>query len=280
MNRILISFLAIVLSAGCSHKKDTKVRIPVAEVGKTVLYYDEIPDFHFSTKEDSVTGVQHYINGWAKRKLLLMKAEENLPQSAKDEVDNQLLETRADLLIHQYQQQMMLEKMDTVITDPELESYYSTNEKAFILNSDIVKAIFIKVPVGTPQMDRVRTLARSESQPDMQQLETFCFQFAEKFDDFNEEWVTLDRLAVELPREIDDKTDFLKRNSFFETSDSASVYLVSIRDYRLRSSLAPFEYVKDDIRRIIWNTRRIQLIESLENGIYNDAVKDNRFKIY
>ena len=56
-------------------------------------------------------------------------------------------------------------------------------------------------------------------------------------------------------------------------SDSASTYLVSIRDYRLRSSLAPFEYVKDDIKRIIWNTRRFEFIQSLENGIYNDALK-------
>lgn len=280
MNRTLVFLIAIVLCSGCSHKKDTKVRIPIAEIGKTILYYDEIPDIHFSTKEDSTAMVQHYINSWGKRQLMLLKAEENLPQAVKNDVDNQLQETRADLLIHEYKQQMLLEKMDTVINDSELESYYANNSKAFILNSDIVKAVFIKVPVETPGIDRVRTLARSEGQQDMQQLESFCFQFADKYDDFNEGWVTLDRLAVELPREIEDKTDFLRRNSFFETSDSSSVYMISIKDYRLRSSLAPFEYVKDDIRRIIWNTRRIELIESLENGIYNDAVKENRFKIY
>lgn len=280
MNRILISILAIVLCAGCNQKKDLRVRIPVAEVGKTILYYDEIPDIQKGTKEDSTAVIQHYINSWAKRKLLLMKAEENLPQEIKDEVDNQLQETRANLLIHQYQQQMMIEKMDTVISNTELENYYATNEKAFVLTSNIVKALFIKVPSETPGLDRVRNLARSESQTDMQQLESFCFQFAEKFDDFNEDWVTLDRLAVELPQDIENKENFLKKNSFFETSDSTSIYMISIRDYRLRSSVAPFEYVKDDIRRIIWNTRRIELIESLENGIYNDAIKENRFKIY
>ena len=90
-------------------------------------------------------------------------------------------------------------------------------------------------------------------------LKHYCYQFAEKFDDFNEEWVTMDRLSVELPEDIENEENFLRRTTFFETSDSDSTYLflMTIRDYRLRSSLAPFEYVKDDIKRIIWNNQEI-----------------------
>jgi len=90
----------------------------------------------------------------------------------------------------------------------------------------------------------------------------------------------MDILSVELQEDIANEENFLKRNTFFETTDSNSVYLVSIRDYRLRSSIAPFEYVRDDIKRIIWNTRRFEFLRSLENGIYNEALKENSFKIY
>ena len=90
----------------------------------------------------------------------------------------------------------------------------------------------------------------------------------------------MSRLSVELQEDIDNEENFLKRNTFFETSDTASVYLISIRDYRLRSTLAPYEYVKNDIKRIIWNSRRFEFIQSLENGIYNDALKKNSFKIF
>jgi hypothetical protein len=175
---------------------------------------------------------------------------------------------------------MMLEKMDTVLTDTELENYYASNEKSFTLNSNILKALFIKIPAETPDMNRIRTLVRSNNQSDLQQLESICYQFAEKFDDFNEDWVVMDRLSIELPQEIENEENFLKRTTFYETSDSLSVYLISIRDYRLRSTLAPFEYVKDDIKRIIINTRRFDFIQSLENGIYNEALKENSFKIY
>jgi CRISPR/Cas system-associated endoribonuclease Cas2 len=278
----LILAVTVFFLAGCRNNSTPVKRIPVAEVGKTILYYDEIPGLIHddASRTDSIALVQNYINQWAKRKLLLLKAEENLSAELKDDVSKQLEETRANLLIYQYQRQMMLEKMDTVLTDAELENYYAQNEKAFVLTSNIVKALFIKIPVETPSLDKIKVLSRSNNQKDLQQLESLCYQFAEKFDDFNEEWVTMDRLSAELHEDIAKQEDFLKRNTFYETSDSSSVYLITIRDYRLISSLAPFEYVRNDIKRIIWNTRRLELMRSLEEGLYNEAIKENRFKIY
>jgi hypothetical protein len=282
MNKPAIIFLAIVLLAGCRYKSNTAERIPVAEVGKVILYYDEIPQLiqHGINEADSVAIIQNFINKWAKRRLLLLKAEENLSPELKSVIEQQIEETRTNLVIYQYQQQMILEKMDTVISETELENFYNANEKSFLLNSDIVKALFIKLPVETPDINKIRSLARSNNQNDLQQLETYCYQFAEKFDDFNEDWVPMNRLSVELQQDIENEETFLKNNKFFETSDSLSVYLISIRDYRLRSTTAPFEYIKNDIKRIIWNTRRIEFIQSLENGIYNEALKKNSFKIY
>jgi hypothetical protein len=282
MNKVLLLVVTIILLAGCEHKKSVSKRIPVAQVGKDILYFDEIPNMILDgiNKSDSTSVVQNYINKWAKRELLLQKAEENLSPGLKEEIAKQLDETRTNLVIYQYQRQMMSEKMDTVLAESELEDYYVTNEKSFILGTNIVKALFIKLPLETPNLAKIKILARSNDQKDLQQLESSCYQFAEKFDDFNEEWVSMDKLTVELHKDIENVENFLKKNTFFETSDSASVYLVTIRDYRLVSSVAPYEYVKDDIKRIIWNTRRLEFIQSLENGIYNDALKENSFKIY
>jgi HEPN domain-containing protein len=282
MSRTVLILLLVFLLAACKNTKNTVNRIPLAEVGKVILYYDEVPQLirHGINESDSAGTIQNYINKWTKRQLLLQKAEENLSPELRTEIAQELEETRANLVIYQYQRQMMLQKMDTVISDTELEKYYTANHSSFLLASNIVKALFIKLPVETPEINRIKTLARSNEQQELQQLESYCFQFAEKFDDFNEEWVPMDRLVVELPDDIENQENFLKRNTFYETSDSTSVYLISIRDYKLRSTLAPFEYVKNDIKRIIWNSRRLEFIQSLENGIYNEALKENSFKIY
>ena len=282
MNKTVIILILIILLTACKNRTDQIKRVAVARVGDFVLYYDEIPKLlqKGSTPEDSTAFVQNYINKWAKKELIFLKAEQNLSPEFKNEIEKQMEETRTNLVIYKYQRQMMLEKLDTTITDDEIESYYATNEKNFNLNSNIVKALFIKLPVETPGLDKIRLWARSNDQKDMQQLETYCYQFAEKFDDFNEDWVTMDRLSIELPQDIINQEDFLRRYTWFETSDSSSVYMISIKDYRQRYSLAPFDYVRNDIKSIILNSRRFEFLQSLENGIYNEALKENTFKLY
>jgi hypothetical protein len=143
-----------------------------------------------------------------------------------------------------------------------------------------VKVLFVKLPLETPDPEKVKRLVRSNDQEDLQELESYCYQFAEKYEDYNEAWIPMDRISVELRTDIENEENFLKRNTYFETADSLSIYLISIRDYRLRSSIAPFDYVRDDIKRIIWNTRRLEFLQSLENGIYSEGLKENSFKIY
>jgi hypothetical protein len=282
MNRILVFIIITILTVSCSSSRSDPKRIAVARAGDTFLYLDQIPQLipPGTLSADSTAIIHNYINKWAKKEFLFRKAEENLSPDLKNEIDNQLEETRSNLVIYQYQRQMMLERMDTTLTEAELENYYSENQKSFMLSSNILKALFIKLPVETPNIDRIRHLSRSNEQNDLQELESYCYQFADKFDDFNEEWVSFDRLSVELPQEISNEESFLRRTTFYEANDSTFLYFINIRDYRLRSSTAPFEYVRDDIKRIVWNNRRLEFIQSLENGIYNDALKENGFTIF
>lgn len=280
MDKLFLIFFLITSLSGCRDYTNSEKRIALARVGDAMLYLDEIPKFDYATGTDSLAIIQNYINRWARKELVFRKAEENLTPELKHEIELQLRETRANLFIYQYQRQIMLQRMDTILTDEELEAYYANNERSFVLNSNIVKALFIKLPSETQEIIKIRELARSSEQKDLQQLESCCFQIAEVFDDFDENWITMDRLSIQIKQKFEDEENFLKRNSFFEYTDSSSVYMITIRDYRLRSSVAPYEYVKEDIKRVIWNNRRFDFIQSLENGIYNDALNEKNFRIY
>lgn len=282
MNKVPLLILILFIASGCRNENRSERRIAIASAGNVTLYYDEIPQQikELIPEGDSSVIIQNYVNRWTRRILMFQKAEKNISDELKNNIEKQLAETRENLMIYEYQRQMMLQKMDTTISEEELAAYYTKNENSFVLTSNIVKALFIKLPAETPDIYRIRLLSRSDKQKDMQDLEALCFQFAEKFDDFNEEWITLDRLDLELKKGIGNQENFLRWNKYFESADSSSMYLVTINDYRLIGSTAPFEYVKDDIRRIIWNSRRIEYIKTLENGIYNEAIKENEFKTY
>ena len=88
MNRTLFILLPVLVLSGCNYKnQDT--RVPVAKVGNVTLYYDEIPPLmkRGSPGNDSIGIIQTYINKWAKKELVLQKAEENLTAELKKEID-------------------------------------------------------------------------------------------------------------------------------------------------------------------------------------------------
>ena len=279
----IIKIIVIALAVyGCSGGNNQPGRVTVAKAGDRVLFLDEIPmnGLSVANPADSSAYVQNYINKWAKRELLFQKAAANLSPGQMEDIDYQMAETRRNLVVHEYQSMMMVQKMDTTISMEEMERYYSENKESFMLTTNIVKALFIKLPVETPNMWKFRSLIRSDKQDDIRELESLCYQFAEKYDDFNEDWITMDKLSFEMKEEIPNQENFLRWTKFHEARDSSSICLVAINDFRLRETLAPFEYVKEDIRRMIWNNRRIDFLSELENGIYNEGLKQNSFKIF
>ena len=282
MTRLLIPLL-IVLAVACRNNDTDTGRLAVARAGDRVLYLDQIPSglvTEAMSPEDSTSAVQSYIRQWARKELLALRAEENLTPEYKAEVNRQLNEMRNNLLTYQYQQQLIIQKMDTAVSDSELQDYYVSNLSTFTLTANLVKALYIRVPLGMTDTDRIRRLYRSQGSADMQELEAICVQNGLRYDDYNDEWITFTQLLLEVPLDSENQEQWLERNSSVELRDDRYSYFLAIREYRLRNSVAPFEYIRSQVRTIILNNRRNDFLQKLEDGIYNEAVSNNTLKLY
>ena len=282
MVRLIIPLLLLV-AVSCRNTGTDEQRRAVARAGDRVLYLDEIPSGLVTqgmSREDSTSAVQSYIRRWARKELMALRAEENLTPEYKAEVNRQLNEMRNNLLIYQYQQQMMIQKLDTAVSDSELQDYYVSNLSTFTLTANLVRALYIKVPDGMPELGRIRKLYRSQESADQQELEDICSRFGLRYEDYNEEWIPFTHLLMEVPFESVDQEQWLARNSGVELKDDRFSYFIAIREYRLRNSVAPFEYIRGQVRTIILNNRRNDFLQKLEDGIYNEAVGNNTLKLY
>ena len=67
---------------------------------------------------------------------------------------------------------------------------------------------------------------------------------------------------------------------YVEESDSSYLYLFKIDKYKISDETSPLEFVKDDIKNIILNKRRVDLAKNLENGIYERAKENEDFEIF
>ena len=278
----ILTLMFIITS--CSHtKKADADRVPVARAGDRILYLDEIPSTLIApgmSSTDSISTVQSYIRRWARKELMAIKAEQNLTPDYKNEVNRQMDEMRNNLLIYQYQQQMLIQKLDTSVTESEMQEYYLSNINTFTLTSNIVKALFIKLPIDAPEVDKVRKLYRSNLSEDIRALDDYCYQFAIRYDDFDDEWIPFTQLLMEVPLESDNQETWLTRNSAVELKDDKFLYFINIREYRLRRTTAPFEYISGQVKTIILNNRRNDFLQKLEDGIYNEAVRDNTLRVF
>ena len=273
-------FILSILS-GCSYFTNSSPgNLVIARVGdKTLLRKDLAATLpHGITKPDSINQSKFYIQRWVRQELMLKMAEENLTDDQKD-VQRELDEYRTSLIIHRYQQQLINQKLDTVIADGDIRQYYDTHPEKFILDENIVKAIYIEVPKKEAKLDQLKHWMNASDDKSRMELEKYSFQYATKFDYFNELWIDFSQIRSRMPVSFTSPEVILKRNSFIESSDENKYYLAAIKDYRLIGDKAPFEFVKDRITHLILNTRKIEFIEELQKNIYQKGKSSNQFKI-
>lgn len=260
------------------NKKDDKV---VAEaVGKKLTMSQLKMSIPPNMKEiDSISFAQNYIEKWVKNQLLLKKAEMNLDKETQDNIEIMIDNYRTSLMLFKYQQKLIQQKLDTIVTEDQIEEYYENNAENFRLDSCVVKAIYVKLPKSLHDRYRVRPWIRSSRENDMIALEDYCYQNARDFY-MGEDWQYFGALLRKVPRKISNQDQFLKTNSYIETTDSLYAYYVQILNYRLLNDTTPVKFVTTQIKDIIINHRKVDLINKLENNVYTDAVNLKKFTIH
>jgi len=281
MKNLLIALLLILSVSACFEKTKTANEKPVARVGENYLYESDVNSLITKgmSKDDSVIVVRNYIDDWIRKQLMLEKAELNLTAES-IELEKLINDYRSSLLIFKYQQELINQKLDTIVSSEEIDAYYNEYSANFILTHNIVKVLFIKLSKEAPEILNVKQWYKSSSEESFSKLENHCYQYASKFDNFNDDWMPFDYLLAEIPIVLDDQERFLKYQRYIETEDDMYYYLVKINDYRLKSSVQPLEYATAKIKNIILNKRKFTLIQELENSVYNEALSHNKFTIY
>lgn len=275
-----ISILFVLLFTACTGNQINENKI-VAQVGESKLYLKELSDIvpMGIDESDSTLIADDYIKKWIKQELLIQKANENLTLSQKD-VSKELTEYRNSLIIYKYKNELMKQRMDTTVQKNQIEQYYSEHPDNFNLNTDIVKAIFVKIPNEVANPDLLKLLVENNSDEGIEELRDYCLQYAKGFDIFMDRWVDFEMIKRNLPPELNNAEQLLTGKRQIEAKDSIYYYLVSIQDYRLRNQPAPLEYVEDNIKNLILNQRKITFLKDIEENIYKEGVRQNKFTIY
>jgi hypothetical protein len=261
------------------HKEDGKK--PVAKVFDNYLYYSDIKGLvpKGSSKQDSLSIVKSYIDSWIRNQLILDKANKNLGDEEKD-VEKQLEDYRTSLIIYAYEKSLINQKLDTNVSNGEIEKYYNEHQEDFQLKDNIIKVLYLKLTKNSPKLALVKQWYKSTKPQDRKLLEDYCHQYAINYYLDDDSWLLFNDLLKEIPIKTYDEEQFLKNNRYVEIEDSSNVYLVNISGFKIKESTSPLSFEKDNIKSVIINKRKLVLIDDMEKKVYNEALKNNEFKIY
>lgn len=280
---LFIFTLIVILASACSTKNESAPNpgdeALVSVNGKTLYRYELdhiIPNDLNAT--DSTLAAEAYIKLWIKEELMYKKALGNLNDEKR--IDELVENYRQSLTIFTYQEQLLNERLTKTIGDNELEEYYNKNSDKFDLQTNIIKGLFLKVPRTSPQLEDLKKWYKTPTDKAVENIEKYTLQNAVIYDYFYNRWVDFDDVANNIPTPITDTKLFLQKNKYFETQDSAYVYMLNIKEYSLAGSTAPFEFVKGEILDILLNQKKEGFIKNFENELYENAIKKNEITFH
>lgn len=281
-NLCVLSCLLIFFSCNKFGKNtDSSDSKAIARVFDKYLYLSDVSNIipKGASKNDSIVILRNYVNSWVQQQVILKKANDNLEEEQKD-VDQKLEEYRNSLITFIYERELIRQKLDTSISDDEIEKYYNEHPNNFELKDNIINVIYMKIPKKAPKIEKVRSWYKSSNSNDRKLLEEYCFQFATDYYFNDEEWLLFDDLLKKVPIETYDKEQYLRNNRFIEIPDSNSIYFVNIKGFKIKESLSPLSFERENIRNLIINKRKLDLVSEMEKAAYNNAIKENEVEIW
>jgi hypothetical protein len=140
--------ILILLIISCELENNSKEE-PIARVNDNFLFFSDVQESldENMSQNDSILAVNSAINNWASKKLLYEKAIFNLSNSKQNELDQLVRSYESDLYISNYEKEWLKTRVDTIVSNDQLQSYYNDNKNKFRLRQDILLARFIELPI-------------------------------------------------------------------------------------------------------------------------------------
>lgn len=279
MRNICLLGLMMLLAGACGKPQyDHKGRTPLVELDGNFLYQEDLAAVQpvGQSKDDSLLFAEHYIRNWAEDILLYEKAQNNIPDNA--EIEQLVKNYRKALIMHVYQQSLIQEKLAEEITEADLQTYYDTNKDVFKAEAPLMKGLFIKVPLTSPGIARVRQWYKDERQSAVEHLEKYSLQNAVKYEYFYDKWIPASEILSLMPLREEKVDAYFAKNRHVELKDTAYWYFLNVSDYIPTGGQEPYEAARSAVSEMVVNRKQVEFLNQVKGDLYKEAVEDGKLK--
>lgn len=279
MRLIIFTYAFLIISImGCKKSIDHNVVVQVFDA--TLTEDDLMPLFssHLSF-EDSVFIRSEFIDDWIRRQIILHESKNILNDSEKD-FNQEINSLKEDLLYQAALQKLIMERIDTLITDTDLKNYYEENASEFELVQNLVKLRFYKIQKNNSAILKYWDEFQKENPSIYKTLRELAENQNGNYFETTNSWLRFDDVLKELPINTYNQENYLQNNKFIKINDGDFIYFIEIIDFLIKSETSPFEFEKDRIKNIIRNQKKLAQKILIENELKEKALKNKKVIIH
>lgn len=282
MKNILL-LLLLCSAASCSFfkKKQQVDKDVIARVGEEYLYASDLESLTKGlTGKDSTNALKEYAHTWARKKLLLQKAAENI--NAEDfSITKKMEDYRESLLLYEYEKALIYQKLDTVVKQQELLDTYEKMKSNFLLDEDVYLLFFIKLKKDAPDLAQARKwIMKPKNEDDFQRLKGYAKDFSSASMLEKGVWYTHAELLKAFPLSESDVASLYNADNFKEYKNDEDLWFIRVAGRFKQGDPAPLQFVSDKMIKAIIEKRRWQLIDRVYDKIEQDGIKSKSVEVF
>ncbi|MCK5846556.1 MAG: hypothetical protein KAG84_03895 [Bacteroidales bacterium] len=281
MKKIIYLLILPLLAISCITDSEEGNVVAVAYDNK--IYESDLASVtsNSGSAEDSLLRVSVYLNNWMQEQSILHKAILSYDESEKERsiIDKRVEAYKNSLIVYNFERKYISIHLDTIVKFDEIEEFYNTNKKEFILKDDIVQVAFIKFYSDEKNLKTMRRLMKSYEPEDIVRIKSIADETAINYLLEADTWILFDDLIKEIPLQTYNKSLYLKNNKYLEIKDSVYTYMLRVNQYRIRDNYSPLSFEEDRIRGILINIRKMEMVEKLREDIFEESQKNGKIKL-
>lgn len=253
----------------------------IARVGTTYLYRSELAVSMPSgiAAQDSINYSKTFIDKWIIEQLKQQEAEKLFSTSESD-IDRMVEEYRRSLLVHRLNRHYLEGEPCTEITDKEIAAYYNLHKSDFRISQPMVKGEIVAIGESFRRREQMVKWFSSSKKEHREDFTELCRKNNFLHLQF-EDWVLFSDFLSNLPVLRTSRHDeLLGDRKVQRVHQNKTYYYFRITTALRVGDTMPLDMAKEDIRQILINRHRVDVIRRQEERIKSNALSSGHAKIY
>lgn len=273
----LVSLFCLFLLFSCN--QEAKL---VAKVGDKTLNEDELFVLlkMYDIDDNDTSNVNLFVEDWCNRHLFAQELKSTHPEQYK------LTALRSDLFLadlakNEVEQQYIRDNIDSVITEQQIQDYYTEHQEDFLLQDYIVKALYLKIPKTVDfKKENIQQKIKLNKPADLDQVTAFARLNAENFYFDDSSWIYFKELSKDIPLTKYNIDNIVLNRTKTYFSDEEHTYFLNIIDFKLKDEAPPIEFLENQIRTIIITNRSHDLLSNKKGVLLHELKQKHEVHIY